>query len=102
MENRKRPRFPTGRAFHATDYSQGLGSGGNLRSKLAEIDVVELVLAEEMDGQEKQAIDEVLIARPTVCPRSGAEIQIAELASIESPARPKCAAQPAGGDKSGA
>ena len=58
---------------------QGLGSGGNLR-QLAEIDVVELVLAEEMDGQEKQAIDDGSnCATDGVSARSGTEIQITEL-----------------------
>ena len=58
---------------------QGLGSGRNLRH-VAEIDVVELVLAEELDGQEKQAIDDGSDrATDGMSPRSGAEIQITEL-----------------------
>ena len=54
--------------------------GGDLRSKLAERDVIEFVLSEQLHGQAQQAVDDVsdgvtngMSARPS------ADIQIMEL-----------------------
>ena len=55
-------------------------SGDNLGSKLTETDVVELVLLQQLHGQEQQAINDVSDgATDGLSARSGAEIQITEL-----------------------
>ena len=61
---------------------------GTSWSKLAEPDVVKLILSEQLDGQEQQAVDDVS-NRTTdgLSARSGAEIQITELGI--DPARPQ-------------
>ena len=69
-----------GPGFPQAEPSTPSRSGDNLRSKLTEADVVELVLLEQLHGQKQQAIGDVSNgATDGLSSRSTAEVQITEL-----------------------
>ena len=73
------PGFPQAEPSTRRPIPQGSKSGGS-RSKLAEVDVVKLLLAEQLHGQAQQAVDDVsdgVTNGVSACP--SADIQIMEL-----------------------